>query len=363
MEKASELVTKDSLLLRNAVRQKTACSQHTQGIVISVDFTWSIGNFTFKSQTMKNGESLDSKIFSAEGDEKFKWQLVCYPKGSKGDHEDFIACFLRLKSDDAKVTVKYVMSVLDTTNGTFCHRHKHFHTFNKSGFGCLNFLSQKDLLDKNCKYLKEDVLTLQCQLSYESEVIDSSHPSRSKIPRLDNTSEGQITQHLGHFLDSGRMSDITFIVGRQKFKAHKIIMSARSPVFARKFEINGKVSSIETLKIENCEPEVFQAMLRFFYTDEMEETEETAKKLLAVAKTYQVQLLHLKCEDVLRESLSTDNCAEILMLADIQDVPLLKKYALDYFRHNSGEVVKSAGWQALRENRPCLAINTLECLV
>ncbi len=104
-------------------------------------------------------------------------------------------------------------------------------------------------------------------------------------------------------------------------------------------------------------------MLRFFYTDEMEETEEAAKKLLTVAKTYQVQLLQVKCEDVLRDCVSTDNCAEILMLADTQNASFLKKVALDYFRHNSGEVVKTPGWQILRENRLYLAISTLECLV
>ncbi len=196
---------------------------------------------------MKNGESLDSKIFSAGGDDKFKWQLVCYPKGSKGDNKDCIPCFLRLKSD-AKVTVKYVMSVLDTTNRTFCQRQQDVFTFNKpEGVNCPNFLSQKDFVEKTSKYLKEDVLTLHCPISYESEFVYSAYPSRSKIPRLDNISEGRITQHLGQFLDSGRMSDITFIIGKQKFKAHKNIMSARSPVFAGKFEINGKVSPIETL--------------------------------------------------------------------------------------------------------------------
>ncbi len=349
-------------LTRNAVKRKTDCSQNTEGTMVDVNFTWTISNFTFKTKAMKNKEALQSKLFSADGDERFQWQLRCYPKGNTEVCKDGISYFLYLQSA-TKIMVGFVLSVLDSTNGTFFEQRKLFHTFTNPGdhsLGFSNFLSQKDVLEMNSKYLKDDSLTLQCQLTYEIENNeDLLYSAKDKTPRIE-TSQCRIAHHLGHLLDSGRMSDILFTIGRRKFKAHKTIMSARSPVFAGKFEVNGKLSPIESLKIEDCEPEVFQAMLRFIYTDEMEETEEMAKKLLTFAKNYQIELLKFKCEEILMKHISTANCAEMLLLADMNETSALKKDTLDFIRHRSGEVIKTAGWQTLRQTRPQLVVEIFE---
>ena len=203
--------------------------------------------------------------------------------------------------------------------------------------------------------MKQDSLTLNCKLTYEVENISF----QAKVPRLEEP-EDCITRQLGNLFNTGRMSDFTFVIGRQKFKAHKVFLSARSQVFSEMFEINGKVSPIESLKIEDCEPAVFEAMLRFLYTDEINETEEMAKKLLPVAKKYQVKLLQHKCEEILLKYISTENCAETLILADTQGALILKEHALNYFRRHSGEIFKTAGWKTLRQTRPHLGVEIFE---
>ena len=132
-------------------------------------------------------------------------------------------------------------------------------------------------------------------------------------------------------------------------------------MFAEMFKTNGKVSSIESLKIEECDSAVFEAMLCFLYTDEMKETEEMTKKLLPIAKNYQVKLLILKCEKTLLKNICTENCAEMLMLADTHNALILKKGASDYFRHHSGNIIKSAGWQTLRQTRPLYGLKNFLC--
>ena len=103
-----------------------------------------------------------------------------------------------------------------------------------------------------------------------------------------------------------KTGDVSFSVGRRQFKADKIVLSA-SPVFAGKFKIDGRARPLANLKIKNCEPQAFEAMLRFLYTDEMEETEEMAKKLLPIANKYQLQSLRNKCESILKKTISKAN--------------------------------------------------------
>ena len=342
--------------LRKSVKRKTELSQHTQSTMVEVNFTWKIDNFAFKTRAMKNEESLKSRIFSADGDDKVKWELECYPKGNGAKNEDQFSYFLTFIAGPLPMAVEFTLSIIDTT-GSVLILEVINHTFIKFvGHGFRNFVSQKDLLEK---YVKKDTLTLQCKISYAVENVELSNLSSNKVPRQE-LSEDHITHHLGNLFNTGEISDIMFVIRNEKFKAHKMILIARSPVFAEMFKIDGKVSTIKNLKIEDCEPAVFEAMLRFLYTDQMEETEELALKLLPIAKRYQVKLLHQKCEDILLKNISTENCAEILMLADMHEALLLKKDASDYFRQHSGEVIKTTGWKTLRQTRPQLGMEILE---
>ena len=344
-------------VLSSSAEKRKSGPQHNKATKIEYEFTCKIDNFAFKTRGMKNGEYLTSAPFSADGSKDVQWQLVCYPKGDSKDSQGF-AYFVRiLKFNGAKLMMEAKFRILDT-NGTVLNEKKLTYTFSKypDSYGFYNFVSQKDLLEK---YVKQDSLTLNCKLTYE---VENNISLQAKVPRQEEPDEGHITRQLGNLFNTGRLTDITFVMERQTFKAHKNILSARSQVFAAKFENNGKVSSIKTLNIEDCEPEAFEAMLSFLYTDEMEETEEMAKELLPLAIKYQVQLLQHKCEELLLESLSTENCAETLILADTQGALLLKEHALDYFRRHSGEVIKTAGWKILRENHTRLVVETLESL-
>ena len=344
--------------LKNAVKRKTNWSQHTKVTMVEVNFTWTIENFGFKTRAMKTGEFLTSGIFSADGDEKVQWQLMCYPKGdvAKEDNQNRFSYFLKFNSGNT-LMIEFTLSILDK-NGIILKKYLNHHTFKQSpdAIGYDNFVSQQELLEK---YVKNDTLTLHCHLTYEVPNVDSLEPSRLKTKRLE-VPEDCIAQHLGHLFNTGRMSDVTFTIGRQKFKVHKNILSARCQVFAEMFQINGKVSPAESLKIEDCEPEAFEAMLRFLYTDEMEETEEMTKKLLPIAKKYQVKLLKKKCEEVLSKNISTENCSEMLMLADMQEALFLKKDASNYFRRHSREIFKTTGWKTLRQTLPQLGIEVFE---
>ena len=334
-----------------------------RGSVIEVNFTWVIDNFGFKCQSKRSSDCLKSKTFAAEGDEKIKWQLHCYPKGNKEENKDFISLFLHLISTDQQdLLVKYEFSVCDFKAEEFVDIRSASFNFSKpGGMGFHRFLPATDLLDKSKNYLKEETLTLKCKLKYEVENVDvfSDYNFAAKAPKIAFL-QGQINDHLGNLLNSGQMSDITLVIKGEELKAHKLILSARSPVFAQMFAANGTDNPVSRLKIEECKANTFKAFLHFIYTDQMEETEDMAKNLLDIATTYEVQLLKLKCENFLMKHLSTDNCVDILLLSDTHRASYLKKEALDFIHHHAAIVIKIDGWKNMRKVRPHLAFEIFE---
>ena len=61
-------------------------------------------------------------------------------------------------------------------------------------------------------------------------------------------------------LESGLHSDVTLAAGGEKFRAHKAILAARSPVFQAM--LKGNKASISTVKIHDVEPAVLRELLR-----------------------------------------------------------------------------------------------------
>ena len=75
-------------------------------------------------------------------------------------------------------------------------------------------------------------------------------------------------QNYLHLLESGNFSDVVFEVGGKEFYAHKLILSAHSPVFAAMFgHKDTKEAQEGKVVITDIEPEVFQELLYCIYSD------------------------------------------------------------------------------------------------
>ena len=111
-------------------------------------------------------------------------------------------------------------------------------------------------------------------------------------------------------LESKAHSDVIIHVKEEKFKAHKTILISRSPVFEAMFQSDLTEKATNTLKIEDIERRVFQEVLRFIYTDEVNQMEEMASDLLAAAEKYMLTLLKEKCEVSLSRNVTVETCSE-----------------------------------------------------
>ncbi|KAI3843220.1 hypothetical protein MKX03_009819 [Papaver bracteatum] len=145
----------------------------------------------------------------------------------------------------------------------------------------------------------------------------------------------EMIQNLKGLLESKIGSDITFQVGNEFFRAHKLILAARSP-----------------------------AMLLFLYSDELPETHELsdldplctpttiAQHLLAAADRFGLARLKLMCEEKLCEDITANTVANTLAIADVYNCMELKTVCLNFAaRHeNLEEVMKSDGYADLEKS-------------
>lgn len=72
-------------------------------------------------------------------------------------------------------------------------------------------------------------------------------------------------QGLKDLLDSEVGCDIAFQVGDETYKAHKLILAARSPVFRAQFFGPVGNNNVDRIVIEDIEPSIFKVIFVQFY--------------------------------------------------------------------------------------------------
>lgn len=102
-----------------------------------------------------------------------------------------------------------------------------------------------------------------------------------------------------YLLDNALWTDCKFLVGTEEsnkeFKAHKLILSMSSPVFAAMFGDDWPEIQ-PSIKIVDVQPEAFKSMLEYIYTDIIHmDTLDQACELCYVAKKYMLPHLLKNC--------------------------------------------------------------------
>ncbi|MEW5309029.1 MAG: hypothetical protein WDW38_000942 [Sanguina aurantia] len=165
----------------------------------------------------------------------------------------------------------------------------------------------------------------------------------------------------GLFL-SGKGADFTFLVEGESMKVHKIILEARSEVFARQLNSNMRESAEGVVPIQDIKAPVFRAMLVFIYTDALPEELEgpgnmdvaMAQHLLVAADRYGLDRLRRICERRLCETVDIRTVATTLTLAEQNNGEELKKVCLEFVSKNLSEVLRTEGYLHMTHSCPSL---------
>ena len=138
--------------------------------------------------------------------------------------------------------------------------------------------------------------------------------------------------------------------GGKVFPCHKLVLSARSPVFKAMFESKMKESVSGKVTIEDIKPEIMNEMLHFIYTSRIAKKNimvEFAIELLAAADKYQLEALKDTCQDKIRSVLDAENAIEFLILGEMYQANKLKDTAMMEVVYNMPEIADTEDYKRL----------------
>ena len=118
-----------------------------------------------------------------------------------------------------------------------------------------------------------------------------------------------------------RFTDVEFAVDDKSFHAHRAILAARSPHFAKMFGTGEKLAKYE---IANCDPCSFEQLLFFVYTGSLQDSVDNKdnEDLLLTAQEYEISTLHSICERALETSFHPITDDDLLRISLLMKRPV-----------------------------------------
>ncbi|RXN12777.1 speckle-type POZ -like isoform X2 [Labeo rohita] len=362
---------------------------YTQIKVVKFSYMWTINNFSFCREEM--GEVIKSSTFSSGANDKLKWCLRVNPKGLDEESKDYLSLYLLLVScPKSEVRAKFKFSILNAkAEETKAMESQRAYRFVQGkDWGFKKFIRRDFLLDEANGLLPDDKLTLFCEVFSPSPVLafffffltspllphstsifqqvsvvqDSVNISGQNTMNMVKVPDCRLADELGGLWEHSRFTDCSLCVAGQEFQAHKAILAARSPVFSAMFEHEMEESKKNRVEINDVEAEVFKEMMFFIYTGKAPNLDKMADDLLAAADKYALERLKVMCEDALCTSLSVENAAEILILADLHSADQLKTQAVDFINYHASDVMETSGWKSMVASHPHLVAEAYRSL-
>jgi hypothetical protein len=301
-----------------------------------------------------------------------QWRLVCYPKGNYGASSNYMSIFLEYIKGEHDIKAKAEYSLVNRKCELTEMRKDAQFTVYKCGNsrGFINYVKYDTLTLLENDTLDDDKLKIYVRIT----IMDDAITEETKYQEFDDAEninfttrglEGLVRDFSQLLLHSPpKMSDIKIKVKVSPlnntnsiesdddsnpsvvtFNAHKLILAARSPVFAAMFSSHTLESTTNIIEINDLRSETIQSMLEYIYTGKVNDIKNSTVELYRCADKYQLEDLRLQAEMALMNSLSIDTSAEILLLADQHHSKDLKSRVIQFIvSGNLKAITQTEGW-------------------
>ncbi|XP_043274922.1 speckle-type POZ protein B-like isoform X2 [Venturia canescens] len=106
------------------------------------------------------------------------------------------------------------------------------------------------------------------------------------------------------------------------------------------------------LQLEDISPDIMQELLRYIYSDRVDNLDAIANQLLSLAERFQLQGLKEACERNLIESITPENVANLLLMSDEFGCGSLKRASIVYCEEHAMNISKSFAWKVMEHVNP-----------
>ena len=188
----------------------------------------------------------------------------------------------------------------------------------------------------------EQLIKIRCQMVYEEERIIVPTLNCLKFTQKPSTIPRKMNwnKKMEQLFNDKLFCDVVINVQGTEFYANKFVLVARSPVFEAMFQTNWIEKELNYVLLYDVEPKVFNEFLRFLYTDDVEDWQTMAEKLLPLADKYLVDELKDECLSyIFSNQLTVDNSLDLLILFDRPTTPWFKEIILFFIQCQSPDSV------------------------
>jgi len=238
-------------------------------------------------------------------------------------------------------------------------------------------LSHAELLQS--EWVQDDVLTVRFELEVRpSTPHEDIQPKRLKV----SVPPPSLVPNLLSLLEDGRRSDLAFVVNGERLKAHSVVMAARCEVFDSLLQSGMRESESKEVVVEDCEPDVFKAFLRYLYSDDFSQVQTCMESnsartssegggeapclatikaaflqgLLSVSHKYQVSRLALWCEQQLCDLIAVESVCTTWLQAYLHEAKRLEESCLAYIKENMERVASTPSFVKVSSAWPQFAV-------
>ncbi|XP_011505894.1 PREDICTED: TD and POZ domain-containing protein 2-like [Ceratosolen solmsi marchali] len=187
-----------------------------------------------------------------------------------------------------------------------------------------------------------------------------------------------LSQDMARLLKHPQSADTKLIVADEnlEIQVHKCVIAARSDVLANMItplegnELEEKDVLLDDLKkkslIDECNSsdikhklelrdlskDVIEELLRYMYTDHVDNLDTLASELLSLSLRFRLQGMKELCERSLTETITPENVATRLLLADEYGCDILRRASLAYCEENAMNITKNFAWKMMEQVNP-----------
>ena len=153
----------------------------------------------------------------------------------------------------------------------------------------------------------------------------------------------ELLERLDILRNNDSFCDVTIAVKDKEFKAHRAVLAAASPFFLTLLTSNMKESNEQLIKVEleEATESVMEHALKYLYTGNVTVVEGRAHNLIATANFLLLPSLKTMAANVLKETVTTENCVFNYYFADKYECVELKEKCREVINTNFSVVMET----------------------
>ena len=164
---------------------------------------------------------------------------------------------------------------------------------------------------------------------------ESHNHTSAEVMNSDEEYTKDLASHLNQMRHENTLCDVTIVVDRRRFHAHKVVLCAASSYFSAMFTGGFHESSQSEVTIPDGSSEAFQKLLDFAYTGGLLLSATTITDVISMACYMQFNKAIPLCASFIegafvKKSIQPQHAFTILNLATSHQLSLIQKSARDY---------------------------------